>query len=79
MWILDHKKTKPLANDSDKESENEAHSAEECSFTSMKEWIEDNISQKLENFTRMSGVTIVCNNPQSVGLPGGASSKEPTC
>ena len=42
-------------------------------------WIEDNISQKLENFTRMSGVTIVCNNPQSVGLPGGASSKEPAC
>ena len=33
--------------DSDKESENEAHSAEECSFTSMEEWIEDNAG----NFT----------------------------
>ena len=65
MWILDHKKTKPLANDSDKESENEAHSAEECSFTSMKEWIEDNISQKLDS-TVVSGMTVECNNPQSV-------------
>ena len=32
----------------------------------LQKWIEDNISQKLENFTRMSGVTIICNNPQSV-------------
>ena len=51
--------------DSDKESENEAHSAEECSFTSMEEWIDDNISQKLDT-TGVSGITIECNNLQSV-------------
>ena len=51
--------------DSDKESENEAHSAEECSFTSTEAWIEDNISQKLDT-TGVSGITIECNNPQSV-------------
>ena len=53
--------------DSDKESENEAHSAEECSFTSTEEWIEDNISQKLDT-TGVSGITIECNNPQSVSI-----------
>ena len=52
--------------DSDKESENEAHSAEECSFTSTEEWIEDNISQKSKDFADVSGVTIECNNLQSV-------------
>ena len=44
--------------DSDKESENEAHSAEECSFASIDEWIEDNISWKLECFTGVSGTVI---------------------
>ena len=33
---------------------------------SMEEWIEDNISRKLGDFTGVSGVTIECNNPQSV-------------
>ena len=65
MWILDHKRQKTLVTDSDKESENEAHSAEECSFTSTEAWIEDNISQKLDT-TGVSGITIECNNPQSV-------------
>ena len=51
--------------DSDMESENETHSAGECSFASTEEWIEDNISQKLD-FTGVSGVNIECNNPQSV-------------
>lgn len=37
--------------DSDVESENETHRAGECSFASVEEWIEDNISQKLEDFT----------------------------
>ena len=48
------------------ESENETHSAGECSFASTEEWIEDNISQKLEDFTGVSGVTIECNNQRSV-------------
>ena len=52
--------------DSDTESENETHDAGECSFASTEEWIEDNISWKLEDFTGVSGVTIECNNPQSV-------------
>ena len=30
--------------DSDMESENEIHDAEECSFASTEEWTEDNIS-----------------------------------
>ena len=33
---------------------------------STEEWIEDNISRKLGDFTGVSGVTIECNNPQSV-------------
>ena len=48
------------------ESENETHGTGECSFTSTEEWIEDNISRKLEDFPGMSGVTLECNNPQSV-------------
>ena len=52
--------------DSDTESENETHSAVECSFASTEEWIKDNISQKLEDFTAVSGTTVECNNPQRV-------------
>ena len=52
--------------DSDKESECETHSAGECSFASTEEWMEDNISWKLEDFTGMSDVTTDCNNPSSV-------------
>ena len=48
------------------ESENETQGAGTCSFASTEEWIEDNISQKLEDFTCVSGVTIKCNNLQSV-------------
>ena len=54
-----------LVTDSDTESENETHSAGECSFASTEEWIED-ISQKLEDFTGASGVTIESNDLQSV-------------
>ena len=42
------------------------HNAGECSFASMEEWGEDNISRKLEDVTGVSGVTIECNNSQSV-------------
>ena len=73
------KRQKTLATDSDTQGENETHSVGGCSFASIEEWIEDNISQKLGNLTGTSGVTMVCNNPQSVGLPGGTSSKEPAC
>ena len=52
--------------DTDMESENETHGAGECSFASIEEWIEDNISWKLEDFTGVSGVNTECNNPQSV-------------
>ena len=51
--------------DSDTESGNETHGAEECSFASPEEWIED-ISWKLEDFTGVLGVAIECNNLQSV-------------
>ena len=44
--------------DSDMESENETHSAGECSFASIDEWIEDYISWKLEGFTDISGTAI---------------------
>ena len=37
----------------------------ECSFDSTEEWIEDNISRKLD-FTGVSDVTIECNNLQSI-------------
>ena len=52
--------------DSDTESENETHSAGECSFPSREMYIEDNISQKSEDFTDVSDVTTECNNPQSI-------------
>ena len=52
--------------DSDTESENEIHDAEACSFASTEEWMEGNISQKLEDFTVVSGITVGYNNPQSV-------------
>ena len=54
---------KTLVTDSDMESENETHHAGEYSFASTEECIEDYISQKLEKFTGMSGVTSECNNP----------------
>ena len=69
MWLLDQPKDKKkitLVIDSDMESENKTHSAEEYSFDSIEEWIEDNISWKLEDFTGMLSITIKCNNPQSV-------------
>ena len=52
--------------DSDTESENKTHGAGECSFATTKEWTEDNISWKLEDFTGVSGLTTECNNLQSV-------------
>ena len=48
------------------ESENETHSAGECSCASAEKWIEDNVSWKLEDFTDVSGVTVKCNNLQSI-------------
>ena len=33
---------------------------------SIEEWVEDNVSRKLEDFTAVSGITVECNNPQSV-------------
>ena len=39
--------------DSDTESENETHGAGECAFASTEEWIEDNVSWKLEDFTKI--------------------------
>ena len=48
------------------ESENKTHSAEEYSFDSLEEWIEDSISWKSEDFTWVPGVTTECNNLQSV-------------
>ena len=38
----------PLVIDSDMKSENETHSAGECTLALTEEWIEDNISQKLK-------------------------------
>ena len=57
---------KMLVIDSDIESESETHSAGECSFPSGEMYTEDNISQKSEDFTDVSDVTIECNNPQSI-------------
>lgn len=37
-----------------------------CSFLSTEKWIEDNVPWKLEDFTDVSGVTIKCNNLQSI-------------
>ena len=63
MNIRPIKRQKTLVIDSDMESENETHSAGECSFASTEEWIKDNISWKLEDFTGVSGVTIEYNKP----------------
>ena len=60
------KRQKTLVIDSDKESVNETHGAGEGSFASTEEWTEDNISIQLEDSTGVSGVTIECNNSQSV-------------
>ena len=38
---------------------NETHGAGECSFASTEEWSEDNISQKPEDLTGVSGVTLL--------------------
>ena len=54
MDIKPIKRQKTLVIDSDIESENETHSDRECYFGSPKEWIEENISWKLENFTAVS-------------------------
>ena len=51
--------------DSDMESENETHGAGECAFASTEEWIEDNISQKLD-FIDVLGVAMEYDNLQSV-------------
>ena len=64
MWMLDRQKDKKtLMIDSDSETEN-SHGAGDC-FASTKEWIEDNILWKLEDFTGVSSITIEYNNPQS--------------
>ena len=47
------------------ESENETHGAGECAFASTEEWIEDNISQKLD-FIDVLGVAMEYDNLQSV-------------
>ena len=52
--------------DSDMESENETHSAGECSCASAEKWIEDNVSWKLEDFIGVWDITIECDNSQSV-------------
>ena len=52
--------------DSDRESKSEAHGARECSLASTEQWTADNISQKLEDLTGMSGVTTECNSPRNV-------------
>ena len=51
--------------DSDTESENETHSAGECSCASAEEWVEGNVSWKLEAFIGVWGVTIECDNWQT--------------
>ena len=60
------KRQKTLVIDSDTESVNETHGAGEGSFASTEEWTEDNISIQSEDSTGVSGVTIECNNSQSV-------------
>ena len=57
---------KSLVTGSDRESKNETHGAGHCSLASAEDWIENNLSQKLEEFTVTSGVTIECNNSQSI-------------
>ena len=63
-WMLDQQKD--LVIDSDMKSEHETHSAGEYFFASTVEWIEDNISWKLEDFTGVLSVNIKCNNLQNV-------------
>ena len=66
IWTLDQQKDKKtLVPDSATESENETHGAGECSFVSTEERIEDNISQKSEDITGVSSVTVECDNLQS--------------
>ena len=60
-------KQKTSVIDSDTVSENETHGAGECSFASTEEWIEDNISQKLD-FIGVLGVAMECDNLQSVSV-----------
>ena len=57
---LKKKDKNPSVIDSDRESKSETHGA------STEEWVEDNISQKLEDFAGVSGVTPECNNPESI-------------
>ena len=52
--------------DSDMEIENENLDAGKCYFASADEWIEDNISWKLEDFTGVLEVAIGYNSPESV-------------
>ena len=59
------KRQKTIVIDSDMESVNETHGAGEGSFASTEEWTED-IAIQLEDSTGVSGVTIECNNSQSV-------------
>ena len=66
MGILDQQKDKKsLVTDSDTESESETHGAGECSFVSTEERFEDDISQKSEDITDVSGVTVKCDNLRS--------------
>ena len=60
------KRQNTLVTDSDMESKKETHSAGECCFASTEEWIEDNISWKLEDFRGVSGITTECNKQQSI-------------
>ena len=67
MWILDQQKEKKsLRTGSDRDSKNEIHGAGDCSLASAEDWNKYNLSQKLEKFTVMLGVTIECSNPQSM-------------
>ena len=58
------KRQKTLMIDSDMEIENENHDAGKRYFASAEEWIEDNISWKLEDFTGVLEVAIGYNNPE---------------
>ena len=51
---------------SDTESESEIRGAGECFLASSEEWIKDDISEKLEDFRGVSGITTEYNHPQSV-------------
>ena len=52
--------------DSDSENEDNIHDTGENSSFSTEDWIESNILRNLKNFTKVPGVTIEYNNPQSV-------------